>query len=411
MKMKDKKEEKEKLERQILASLILDYDGLIDLLKVPVDDFMPDHREILTAMKESWTADPVALATKCQNVSMDEIRDLCTEVLSANANDFQVFNDELIEINTREKLEVKLRQIDIMIKWWTPLNQIYSELNWIKIDWESETDLGNVLYELLQEISWEKQVKIIPTWYSELDRLIWWYEQWQIVVIWARPWVWKSMFAINLINNNILAWENVALFSLEMDAKQVSRRLLAMNSWVWVRKLKHKAEWEMLNSVQRGFNRLSEQLEHLQIFDNVHTIWEIERKIRWLVHKHWTSVIYLDYLQLIRNPSVKNNPIEALTDMSQRLKQLALELKITIVELSQLNRESDKTIVKRASQLRGSWSIEQDADMIWILDKEDEQSDKIQVSVQKCRDGRIWDIELKQISDIMRITDLPQKPF
>lgn len=409
--MKDKKEEKEKLERQIVASLLIDYDGLIDSLRVPIDDFKLEHKEILTAMKESWTADVVALASMCPHVSMDEIWDITTAVFTANQNDFDVFNDELIEINTREKMESKLRQIFIMIQWWTPLNQIYSELNWIKIEWENETNLWDVLYELLQEVSWEKQVKIVPTWYVELDKLIWGYEEGQIVVIWARPWVWKSMFAINLINNNILAWEKVALFSLEMDAKQVSRRLLAMNSWVWVWKLKHKAEWEMLNAVQKWFNKLSEQLENLKIFDNVHTIWELERKIRWLVHKHWTSVVYLDYLQLLRNPSVKNNPIEALTDMSQRLKQLALELKITIVELSQLNRESDRTIVKRASQLRGSWSIEQDADMIWILDKEDEQSDKITVSVQKCRDGRIWDISLHQISDIMRITNLPPKPF
>jgi replicative DNA helicase len=82
------------------------------------------------------------------------------------------------------------------------------------------------------------------------------------------------------------------------------------------------------------------------------------------------------------------------------------------VELSQLNRESDKTLVKRASQLRGSWSIEQDADMIWILDKEDETWEKLSVSVQKCRDWRIGDIYLKQISDIMKITDLPiNRPF
>jgi replicative DNA helicase len=67
--------------------------------------------------------------------------------------------------------------------------------------------------------------------------------------------------------------------------------------------------------------------------------------------------------------------------------------------------------VKRASQLRGSGSIEQDADMIWILDKAEETWDRITVSVQKCRDWRIWDVDLIQISDIMRIVDLPSKPF
>jgi replicative DNA helicase len=81
------------------------------------------------------------------------------------------------------------------------------------------------------------------------------------------------------------------------------------------------------------------------------------------------------------------------------------------VELSQLNRDADKTAVKRASQLRWSWSIEQDADMVWMLDKEDEESNKIQVDVQKCRDWRIWKIDLIQTSDIMLIKDLPPKPF
>jgi replicative DNA helicase len=84
----------------------------------------------------------------------------------------------------------------------------------------------------------------------------------------------------------------------------------------------------------------------------VHTITEVERKIRQLTHKKGVKIFYLDYLQLIRNPAIKNNPVEALTDISQRLKQLALELDIVIVELSQLNRDADKTAVKRASQLR-----------------------------------------------------------
>ena len=76
-----------------------------------------------------------------------------------------------------------------------------------------------------------------------------------------------------------------------------------------------------------------------------------------------------------------------------------------------MNRESDKSAIKKASQLRWSWSIEQDADMVWILDKADETWDRITVSVQKCRDWRIGDIDLLQISDIMLIKDLPSKPF
>lgn len=409
--MKDRWAEKVKLERQIIAWLLMDYDGLIDFLDIPLEDFTANHRELIQAMKESWTSDPTVLATKCQNVSIEDIRDITTEIITCNQSDFETFVETLKEIITRNKLENQIYNLSLKIKSWASITEIYEEITNMKSEWEIKQDLKWALMELYEEITWEREVKIIKTWYSQLDSMIGWFEWNQVIVIWARPWVWKSMFAINLINNNIAAWEKVALFSLEMDNKQVLRRLLAMNSWVWVWKLKSKAEWEVWERVGKWFTKLWDQLENLWIYDNLHTIGEIEREIRKLKHKYWVSIFYLDYLQLIRNPSIKWNPIEALTDMSQRLKQLALQLWITIVELSQLNRESDKTAVKKASQLRWSWSIEQDADMVWILDKVDETWDRITVSVQKCRDWRIWDIELLQISDIMLIKDLPSKPF
>lgn len=411
--MKDRGEEKQRLERQIIAALLMDYDGLIDFLDIPYEEFMPKHREILEAMKESWTSDPTVIATKCQNVSIDDIRDISTEILTCSQNDFIAFVESLEETITKNKLSSKIHSLWVKLNAWIPIADIYEEITKLKSEWEVKQDLESALTELYEEVTWAIEVKIVRTWYRDIDNLIGWFEANQIVVIWARPWVWKSMFAINLINNNIQAWEKVALFSLEMDNKQVLRRLLAMNSGVWVWKLKEKVDGEMWEKVWKWFSRLWDQLQNLWIYDNVHTIGEVEREIRKLKHQQWVSIFYLDYLQLIRNPSVKWNPIEALTDMSQRLKQLALQLWVTIVELSQLNRESDKSAVKRASQLRWSWSIEQDADMVWILDKEDETWNKIQVSIQKCRDGRIGDVELMQMSDIMKISDLPTKtkPF
>ena len=409
--MKDKYEERDRLERMILSALIMDYDNFIDYLDIPYTEFSKLNRDLLKLMKDEGTWDPVILSNKSKDISIEEIRDVAWELIACWNDEFQEYVETLKELIERDKLTYNLSTILAKVKDWISLDKAYSEINNLKMEWESDSDDSEIVMEILREINWESQVKIIKTWYSELDKLIWWYEKCQVIVIWARPWIWKSMFAINLANNNLLAWEKVALFSLEMDKKQVFRRLVAMNSWVWVWKLKEKNEWEAKDKANQWVEKLLEQLKTFYCFDDVHTIDELERKIRYLVNKHWVSIFYLDYLQLLRNPSVKNNPVESITDMSQRLKQLALELKITIVELSQLNRESDKTAVKRASQLRGSWSIEQDADMIWILDKDDETWDKIQVSVQKCRDGRIWDITLKQISDIMRIIDLPSKPF
>lgn len=409
--MKDRKEERNRLERMILSALITDYDRFIDYLDIPSDDFTEKNKRILNLIKESKTGDPTILSSKSNTVTIDELRELSAELISCSESDFENYADTLKDLITKDKLTWKLNVIISNLNDWWDLWKVYQDLNNIKIEWVEEEKIWDVLYDLLLETSWEKEVKIIPTWYSELDKLIWWYEDWQIIVIGARPWIWKSMFAINLISNNINKWEKVALFSLEMNNKQVLRRLLALNSWVWVWKLKKKVEWEALTKVQQWFEKLSDQLQNFHCIDNVHTITEVERKIRQLTHKKGVKIFYLDYLQLIRNPAIKNNPVEALTDISQRLKQLALELDIVIVELSQLNRDADKTAVKRASQLRWSWSIEQDADMVWMLDKEDEESNKIQVDVQKCRDWRIWKIDLIQTSDIMLIKDLPPKPF
>ena len=409
--MKDRKEERNRLERMILSALITDYDRFIDYLDIPSDDFTEKNKRILNLIKESKTGDPTILSSKSNTVTIDELRELSAELISCSESDFENYVDTLKDLITKDKLTWKLNVIISNLNDWWDLWKVYQDLNNIKMEWVEEEKIWDVLYDLLLETSWEKEVKIIPTWYSELDKLIWWYEDWQIIVIGARPWIWKSMFAINLISNNINKWEKVALFSLEMNNKQVLRRLLALNSWVWVWKLKKKVEWEALTKVQQWFEKLSDQLQNFHCIDNVHTITEVERKIRQLTHKKGVKIFYLDYLQLIRNPAVKNNPVEALTDISQRLKQLALELGIVIVELSQLNRDADKTAVKRASQLRWSWSIEQDADMVWMLDKEDEESNKIQVDVQKCRDWRIWKIDLIQTSDIMLIKDLPTKPF
>ena len=409
--MKDRKEERNRLERMILSALITDYDRFIDYLDIPSDDFTEKNKRILNLIKESKTGDPTILSSKSNTVTIDELRELSAELISCSESDFENYTDTLKDLITKDKLTWKLNVIISNLNDWWDLWKVYQDLNNIKMEWVEEEKIWDVLYDLLLETSWEKEVKIIPTWYSELDKLIWWYEDWQIIVIGARPWIWKSMFAINLISNNINKWEKVALFSLEMNNKQVLRRLLALNSWVWVWKLKKKVEWEALTKVQQWFEKLSDQLQNFHCIDNVHTITEVERKIRQLTHKKGVKIFYLDYLQLIRNPAIKNNPVEALTDISQRLKQLALELGIVIVELSQLNRDADKTAIKRASQLRWSWSIEQDADMVWMLDKEDEESNKIQVDVQKCRDWRIWKIDLIQTSDIMLIKDLPPKPF
>lgn len=409
--------EKQEIEKEIVASLIADYDGLIDYLTIPVNEFSYKYAEIIKVMKEIWTWDPTLVSNKTKWIWIDDLYEISLSVMHTNPSEFQVYVDTLRDIIQRERIVQALRNSICNVEWYGSLWEIYLSIHneFLKVDEFNEDDnnLEWVLNDLMDEVSWNKKVKIIPTWYRDLDELIWWFEPWQIIVIWARPWIWKSMVAINLMANNMSLWEKVALFSLEMPNKQNLRRMLSMNTWISVGRLK---SWDLtkdeMEVAMEWKKKIQEQSSNFELIDNVSTIWELESKIRYLVHKKGISIFYIDYLQLLKSPWI-DNPVECITDISQRLKQLAIQMKITIVELSQMNRESDKSAVKRASQLRGSGSIEQDADMVFILDKDDETDTRIQVSVQKCRDGRLWDIELFQNSATMQIINKPlsSKPF
>lgn len=411
--MKTEITEKERLQRLIMAWLLTDYDGLIDFMSIDPKDLDRPYNEILKAMKSEGTADIALICSKNNKLKADDLYELASEIIYSNPSDFQKYVEALKDMLDREKIITILQSSILNIKWYGSVRETYLSIHNVFMGTEEkpEWDLKDVLQEVVNEYIWVDQVKIIPTGYRDLDSLIGGYEKGQIVVIWARPWVWKSMITINLMMNNVKMWERVALFSMEMLNKQTMRRILSLCSWVSVWKLKKWSSWDDVEKVSQWCEEIEKMKWNIHLIDNVNTIWEIEGKIRYLVHKHGVSVVYIDYLQLIKNPQIKNNPVEALTDISQRLKQLALGLGITIVELSQLNRDADKTYDKKASQLRWSWSIEQDADMVWLLDKLDENSNKIQLYVRKCRDGRLWEIELLQNPDIMQITNLPPKPF
>lgn len=411
--MKTEITEKERLERLIIAWLLTDYDGLIDFMKIEHQDLDKPYDEILKVMKSEWTWDIAILCSKNDKLNADDLYELASEIIYSNPSDFEKYVEALKDMIDRQKLITILQNSILNVKWYGSLRETYLSIQneFLKLEWETEADLKDLLQDIVCEYVGLEEVKIIPTWYRDLDNLIGWFEKWQVIVIGARPWIWKSMVAINLLLNNVKMWEKVALFSMEMLNKQIMRRMVSLCSWVSVWKLKKWGDWEETDRVNKWCEEIEKMRWNIHLIDNINSISEMEWKIRYLVHKHWVSIVYIDYLQLIKNPEIKNNPVELITNISQRFKQLALQLWITIVELSQLNRESDKSAIKRASQLRWSGSIEQDADMIWILDKEDEESNKITLSVQKCRDGRIWDIQLLQNSDIMQITNLPTKPF
>lgn len=109
--MKDRKEERNRLERMILSALIMDYDRFIDYLDIPSDDFTEKNKRILNLIKESKTGDPTILSSKSNTVTIDELRELSAELISCSESDFENYADTLKDLITKDKLTWKLNVI------------------------------------------------------------------------------------------------------------------------------------------------------------------------------------------------------------------------------------------------------------------------------------------------------------
>ncbi|MDR3168254.1 MAG: DnaB-like helicase C-terminal domain-containing protein [Candidatus Peribacteria bacterium] len=158
----------------------------------------------------------------------------------------------------------------------------------------------------------------------------------------ARPSVGKTLFALNLALKQVQMGFKVAFFSMEMDNKEIVQRILARNSGLRLRAFRNKIEDnEKMEKVGKAMEELEVQLKTLYLFDNIYYKSKIERKIRRLKAKVNIDLVYIDYLGLIKGKA-NENKYQVVSEISRDLKQLARELKITIVCLAQLNREMEK---------------------------------------------------------------------
>jgi len=241
----------------------------------------------------------------------------------------------------------------------------------------------------------------LQLWFWNLDNKVGGLKGWDMVVLAARPSMWKTAFALNLAQNVWYNWKNVAIFSLEMSKEQLTDRMIAsameIDSW----KL---AKWELEDSefakIWDAMEKLSEA--NIYIDDGAWgNLVDLKSKSRRLKLESWLDIIIIDYLQLMSNWSSQNR-VQEIGEISRWIKSLARELNVPIIALSQLSRAVESRPDKRPilSDLRESWSIEQDADIVMMIYREeyyDEFSEKkwvTEIFVRKNRNWPIWNIEL-----------------
>lgn len=238
----------------------------------------------------------------------------------------------------------------------------------------------------------------VPTGFIDLDNLTNGLHAGQMVIIAARPGVGKSTLAMDFMRScSIHHGKTSVIFSLEMSASEIIMRLLSAETEI---KLSAMRSGQM---EERDWEKLTKRLTEIQdaplfIDDSPNlTMMEIRTKARAIKQQHGLDLIVLDYLQLMSSGKKVESRQQEVSEFSRHLKLLAKELEAPVIAISQLNRGPEARTDKKPqlADLRESGSLEQDADMVFLLyrpdsqDRDDERAGEADIIVAKHRGGPI----------------------
>lgn len=242
---------------------------------------------------------------------------------------------------------------------------------------DSFTPLRNVLnesFERIDSLSQNKgQLRGISTGFTEMDKMLSGFQKSDLIILAARPSVGKTSFTLDLVRNAaIYGKAKVALFSLEMSKEQLTDKLISAESGVDLWKIRTGNLSDQVNDndfekIGHAINKLSDANIYIDDSGTV-TVMQIRTKCRRLKAEQGLDMVVIDYLQLIADGGSENRNNE-ISMISRSLKQLAKELDIPVIALSQLSRavEMTKPAIPKLSHLRESGSIEQDADIVMFI--------------------------------------------
>ncbi|HQY89385.1 MAG TPA: replicative DNA helicase, partial [Tepidisphaeraceae bacterium] len=231
--------------------------------------------------------------------------------------------------------------------------------------------LGQVAHEVYEMLE-DKGRKGVETGFWDLDDMLNGLQDGEMLIVAARPSMGKTAFAMNCIQQISAQMIPTAVFSLEMSSQQLAQRMLCSISGVSQDKVR---KGQLSNAEYQDLAKTVLQLKKLPVYvdDSPQlTILDFRTKARRLKHDRDIKCIMIDYMQLMDNPGPESRQ-QQISEISRGIKAVARELRVPIIALSQLNRasESREGHKPRMSDLRESGSIEQDADVVMLLHRED----------------------------------------
>ena len=282
-------------------------------------------------------------------------------------------------------------------------------------DFESLSDvLERGFLEIERLFNNKGQITGVPSGFTDLDAKTSGFQKGDMVLIAARPSMGKTTFALNIAENAALReGKSVVIFSLEMPKEQLAYKLLCSEANVDMLKLRtgnlDDKDWE---NIARATGPLSKAKIYIDDTAGV-TVMEMRSKCRRLKMEYGIDLILIDYLQLMSGSSSENRQQEV-SEISRSIKALAKEMECPVIALSQLSRAPEQRADHRPmlSDLRESGSIEQDADLVMFLyrdeyyNKETEDKNMAECIVAKHRNGPVGTVKMAFLGALSKFGDL-----
>ena len=385
----------------VLGSVMLDNTIMASLrgkLK-PTDFFLAVHRRIYEVMETLDRAGNVIDTVTIQEYyevkgfgTKESILDTLLKIID------QVPSTAYIDTYTDIVLEKSIERVLLQNINKLKTNIINNKLSYNELLDEAENDLYEVIKnrktsdtvtiaeaadeyyeEVIKRTEHSGTLTGMDTGIKKLNKLTNGLQPGEFIILAARPAVGKTAFALNLARNcSAINGANVAFFSLEMSVGQMMQRMFCMSTMIEADKIR-TGNLTSDEKITLGVAR--QELQNLNIFfdeSGSNTIGDIRAKCRQLNQTHGLDLLIIDYLQLINTTNKVRH--EGVSEISRSLKQLARELKIPVIALSQLSRSIETREDKRPvlADLRESGSIEQDADIVMFLFKRSDIEDEVQ---------------------------------
>lgn len=351
--------------------------------KISKNDFTNDyHRYIYNAIKQISKDSLIDIATVSDKLIQLKYVELIYDKHGTNLIDYVTAICDAVDTDTHLKDHIKI------LNNYTVKRGLLEISESIRLDCENNISndiivdkINNEIITLLQskntDFSVEKSFDMmfedlnqeqqsgIKTGIKLLDDRIYQFDYGSLIIVAGAASMGKTAFALEIFKNNIFMNNNPVIFSLEMTDLELTKRMVSVEACIELRKLRDKnldqSDWKDIKSVRKHF-----QDYNYQIDDKSRKLYHIINNIRKYVIRYNSKLIVIDYLQLI-TCNVKSGVREQeIATISRALKEVASELKIVVIALSQLNRQVSQRSNKRPmlSDLRESGAIEQDADAV-----------------------------------------------